>query len=83
MVTKNRSAFYNESGSAFYNESGSASGSESSPRFITYPKRCGNKMLQEMLASEGEGPQEEVSMVAPSHADQLLQNYMLSVNRLA
>ena len=34
MVTKNRSAFYNESGSAFYNESGS--GSESSPRFITY-----------------------------------------------
>ena len=81
MVTKNPSAFYNESGSAFYNES--ASGSESSPRFITYPKRCGNKMLREMLASEGEGPQEEVSMVAPSHADQLLQNYMLSVNRLA
>ena len=38
MITKNRSAFYNESGCAFYNESGSKSRSGSSPRFITY--RC-------------------------------------------
>ena len=52
MVTKNRSAFYNESGSAFYNESGSESGS--SPRFITYHQKysLGNKYTTETKKKE-------------------------------
>ena len=51
MVTKNRSAFYNESGSAFYNESGSAS--ESSPRFITYRQKI--IKLKKRLKKKGGG----------------------------
>ena len=60
MVTKNLSAFYNESGSAFYNKSGS----ESSPRFITYPLL---QLLVGLAGWLGSQPLAQQTLLSPSN----------------